>query len=606
MRLPAFIGSIRARLAAIIVLAMVALVVLLVYQAVEDRTREKERGVENLEGLALFAARAERERFDAAEHLLGMAAGSESLIAAALSPDDPEAREACTRTLFIMDELLPGNRFALWDTDGDSLCSSHGALRGEYSAAGRAWFEAVRDTDAYAVGGFWPVPPDGAPSIGIGLPIHNPFDGETVAYLSTGLRVAEWDPLIVDNLPSGGRLTMVDEKGFAINSTLHEPGTHLEWVELLFDDINTYLALVTVEGEGRVGTGVRITDEDQALIGMVVSSDETALAPALLSSLFRSLGPVAAVALLTLGAVWIIADRWVVRPVGELAAASDAIAGGELGARARVSGGVTELDRLGRAFNEMAETRERAAHAKDEFLGLISHELKTPITTALGNSEILRRRGDLVDAELRAQALEDIHDATTRLNSIIDNMLALARLERGVHLDAEPLPLLSVVRRIVDRELRRSPGRKATVRGDEGIAGMGGATYVEQITANLVGNAIKYSPRDAAVEVVVEREGDTAVVRVLDRGDGIDPAEAEAIFDPFYRSLRTSSIAEGVGIGLSVCKRLVEAMDGRIWCRPRPDGGSEFGFRLPLAAALPPDHSDGREPAPAPDRVAVP
>ena len=82
--------------------------------------------------------------------------------------------------------------------------------------------------------------------------------------------------------------------------------------------------------------------------------------------------------------------------------------------------------------------------------------------------------------------------------------------------------------------------------------------------------------------MIVEEVADAATVRVYDRGPGIEPSEIEAVFQPFYRSDRTAYVAEGIGIGLSVCKRLVEAMDGAIWAEARPGGGTEFGFSLPL------------------------
>ena len=104
--------------------------------------------------------------------------------------------------------------------------------------------------------------------------------------------------------------------------------------------------------------------------------------------------------------------------------------------------GIREFEKLGASFNEMAATRERASRAKDEFLGLVSHELKTPITTVLGNAAILRDRSDKLDADQRQTALDDIYDGAQRLAAIIDNMLALARLERGAELDSEPLQLL--------------------------------------------------------------------------------------------------------------------------------------------------------------------
>jgi two-component system sensor histidine kinase KdpD len=111
-----------------------------------------------------------------------------------------------------------------------------------------------------------------------------------------------------------------------------------------------------------------------------------------------------------------------------------------------------------------------------------------------------------------------------------------------------------------------------TVRGDR--------TYVDQIVRNLLGNAAKYSPADEPVEVVVDEAEDRVRVRILDRGPGFEAAEAERLFELYYRSPGTLGIAAGAGIGLFVCRRLVETMDGEIWARPRDGGGAEFGFSL--------------------------
>ena len=117
---------------------------------------------------------------------------------------------------------------------------------------------------------------------------------------------------------------------------------------------------------------------------------------------------------------------------------------------------------------------------------------------------------------------------------------------------------------------------------DETSAVNGVVGYLEQITENLLSNAEKYSPREQPIDVAVERNGDRVEVRVLDRGPGIPEDEAARLFTAFYRSPRTAQSAKGVGIGLAVCKRLIEAQRGAIWVRPREGGGSEFGFSLPI------------------------
>jgi two-component system sensor histidine kinase KdpD len=104
-----------------------------------------------------------------------------------------------------------------------------------------------------------------------------------------------------------------------------------------------------------------------------------------------------------------------------------------------------------------------------------------------------------------------------------------------------------------------------------------------------VGNAVKYSPPASAIDGVVQRCGAGASVSVQDRGFGISEDEANRIFERFYRSDRTSRLASGAGLGLAVCKRLVEAMSGRIWATPREGGGLEVGF------SLPPYHEEAKE-----------
>ena len=108
-------------------------------------------------------------------------------------------------------------------------------------------------------------------------------------------------------------------------------------------------------------------------------------------------------------------------------------------------------------------------------------------------------------------------------------------------------------------------------------------TYAEQVLRNLLSNAEKYSPSGAPVEIHAARDGGNIVIRVLDRGRGIDKSETDQVFTAFYRSPRTSELASGAGIGLAVCRRLIEAQGGRTWVSPREGGGMEAGFTLPVA-----------------------
>jgi signal transduction histidine kinase len=111
---------------------------------------------------------------------------------------------------------------------------------------------------------------------------------------------------------------------------------------------------------------------------------------------------------------------------------------------------------------------------------------------------------------------------------------------------------------------------------------LGDETSIRQVTHNLISNALKYSPLGSPVEIRVQGGDGEVLVRVLDRGRGMSDEEAAHVFEPFYRGSDTAQVVGGVGIGLFVCQRLVEAMGGRIWTRRRDGGGSEFGFALPL------------------------
>lgn len=231
----------------------------------------------------------------------------------------------------------------------------------------------------------------------------------------------------------------------------------------------------------------------------------------------------------------------------------------------------------------LAEARA-ANEAKDEFLGLISHELKTPITTIRGNAEILARHRKRLDDDALESALRDIDEASERLTDIIDSLLLLARIERGVVPESEPVLICRLVNRVAEEHMRRYRHRRVIVRSD-GYAGPvdGSALYLEQILVNLLSNAEKYSGPHEPIEVEIKRTADEVCVTVLDRGPGINEAEVERLFEPFYRGKDILVQAPGVGVGLAVCRRLMEAQGGSMWAAARPGGGSEFSFCLPVS-----------------------
>ena len=220
-----------------------------------------------------------------------------------------------------------------------------------------------------------------------------------------------------------------------------------------------------------------------------------------------------------------------------------------------------------------------ANETKDEFLGLVSHELKTPLTTIVMDGGILRSRGDELDPDLRAMMAAEICDEGQRLARIIDNLLVLAR---GGEVTTEPVLLGRLVKRVITRHQSLHPERGITVDIEPDVVVVAQPLHVEQVVLNLLSNAEKYSPATTTIVVSVRSRDGEAAVTVADEGRGISESEAPRIFDAFYRSSSTAQDRPGLGVGLAVCKRLVEAQSGRIWAARGDHGGAAFTFTLPL------------------------
>jgi PAS domain S-box-containing protein len=231
-------------------------------------------------------------------------------------------------------------------------------------------------------------------------------------------------------------------------------------------------------------------------------------------------------------------------------------------------------------LRDVTRVREAAA-AQDAFLDVLSHELRTPITTIFGYAKVLQRPSHEDERETMLQHIEVESD---RLYRIVEDLLALSRVERGITIEGEPLLVQYLVAPVISSEAPRWTGTtfETDLPPDLPVV-MGERTYVEQVLRNLLSNAAKYSPPGTTVTVQAGPTLTEVVVRVLDRGPGIEEEEAERLFGLYYRSAATARKAAGAGIGLYISRGLIAAMGGRIWARPRDGGGSEFGFSLPRA-----------------------
>lgn len=249
-----------------------------------------------------------------------------------------------------------------------------------------------------------------------------------------------------------------------------------------------------------------------------------------------------------------------------------------------------DINFLTAVANVLAEAIEKRRKSEREreaqeigraFIGVVNHELRTPITTIYAGAKLLRRIPP-TDSEWAGIA-EDVEAESDRLYRLTEDLLVLTRLERDdLRIAREPVLLTRLVDRVLAVERRRWPVTAFEIVADPDLpTAMGEDSYVEQVLRNLLSNAAKYSPSASTVTVRLTADAEDVSVRILDEGAGIGSTDPADLFALFYRSPATAQQASGAGIGLFVCQRLVAAMGGRLWARNRDgEAGSEFGFAL--------------------------
>jgi PAS domain S-box-containing protein len=234
-------------------------------------------------------------------------------------------------------------------------------------------------------------------------------------------------------------------------------------------------------------------------------------------------------------------------------------------------------------INVMAEEvteRKRSERLREAFVGLLSHELRTPVTTIYGAANLLSRDGDHAD---RASLLVDIREEADRLSQLIEDLLVLSRSENAaLDLPTEPILLGHELPEIAARVGRRFPGATITLDIPSGLPPVSAdPTSLRQVVSNLLVNAAKYAGGEIRLTAVPQ--ADFVELAVTDSGPGFEAGEDERLFDLFYRGKRTEKAAGGTGIGLFIAKVLVEAMGGTIEAVPLQPRGASFRFTIPIA-----------------------
>jgi PAS domain S-box-containing protein len=218
---------------------------------------------------------------------------------------------------------------------------------------------------------------------------------------------------------------------------------------------------------------------------------------------------------------------------------------------------------------------------RDTFIGVLSHELRTPVTTIFAGSKVLAR-DDQLSPETRREIFADIAIESERLHRLVEDVIAMTRFgEDEGEVGTEPVLIQRVLPVVIRSEEIRWPGVTFEMDVPAGMpTAVADPTYVEQVVRNLLSNAAKYGGSGTTVRIEGRADDEEITVTIRDDGPGFPAEEADRLFELFFRSSQTASAAAGAGIGLFVCARLIKAMGGRIWATARPDGGAEFSFTL--------------------------
>jgi len=251
-----------------------------------------------------------------------------------------------------------------------------------------------------------------------------------------------------------------------------------------------------------------------------------------------------------------------------------------------------------RLYTEQVEARRKVedlSRLKDEFLSIASHELRTPVTSIKGYTQLAKmliKEGDLATSE---EYLDIALDQIDRMSRLILELLDVSRIETGrLEIRREPIAWPQFVRDVVHRHHTAVSDRRFHISvPDDGKIVTGDRDRLEQVLGNLLENAVKYSPEGSDVTVTVDDRGDNLVTAVCDRGIGIPADELNQVFERFHRGRQVSSTNYGgLGLGLYITKQIIERHSGSIWVESKEGHGTTFYFALPAfeasVGALPP------------------
>jgi two-component system sensor histidine kinase KdpD len=243
---------------------------------------------------------------------------------------------------------------------------------------------------------------------------------------------------------------------------------------------------------------------------------------------------------------------------------------------------------------QQAQMQAETERLRNALLSSVSHDLRTPLTAITGAASTLLDSAETIDPSTRRELMQSIFDEGDRMNRLVRNLLDMTRLEAGtVQVHKEWQLIEEVIGSALTRVDVQLVGRPVQTHlpADLPLVPLD-AALIEQVLVNLLENAVKYTPPASSIEISAHASNNEIIVAVADRGPGLTPGDEERIFEKFYRArngrAEATAAERGVGLGLTICRGIIDAHGGRIWAENRADGGAVFRFALPLGAN-PPD-----------------
>ena len=396
------------------------------------------------------------------------------------------------------------------------------------------------------------------------------------------------------NREFGAYIVVMDQAGNIMTNARTAYSEDPEFVESLNgDEISEAMQMIlsgetirlrSQSGEAPTFTvGVPYT-RDGAVAGAVFIRTKAQRIESGLSEILWRIALLAAVVLVLSGVVVFLFVRARLKPLKQLETAAGRIAEGDFSVQVDEKSGDRELREVSSAFNTMTRKLEGMEESRREFVSNVSHELRSPITSIRGFAEGMA--DGVIPAEEQPKYLKLVADESKRLSGLIDDLLALSRLERE---DAKPeikvFDINEMLRRAVFCRMNDLEQKKIDVScefEEDTCPVKADSDRIEQVVINLLDNAIKFTPEGGSIQLESAIRDRIAEITVRDSGIGVAPEDRERIFDRFFTADRAHTAGNGTGLGLSICKRIME-MHGQSIRLLDTETGAAFRFTLERA-----------------------